>query len=72
MTPSRPQLETAGDSPELETLIRARYPILYIASWEEERVERALQEIAQRRGKRLVAVHTIEKDWTQTGNRIRP
>ena len=50
MTPPRPQLETAGDSQELETLIRARYPILSIASWEEERVERALQEIAQRRG----------------------
>lgn len=39
---------------ELEILIRARYPILYVASWEEERVERQLAEIAQRRGKRLV------------------
>ena len=39
---------------ELEILIRARYPILYVASWEEERVEKTLADIAQRRGKRLV------------------
>lgn len=39
---------------ELEILIRARYPILYVQSWEEERVEKALGDIAARRGKRLV------------------
>jgi len=39
---------------ELEILIRARYPILYVASWEEERVEACLAEVAQRRSKRLV------------------
>ncbi|MEW6282587.1 MAG: AAA family ATPase [Candidatus Eremiobacterota bacterium] len=39
---------------ELEILIRARYPVLYVASWEEERVEAALADIAQKRGKRLV------------------
>ena len=27
---------------ELETLIRARYPIIYVVSWEEKRVEDAL------------------------------
>ena len=37
---------TAVDSrTELEHLIRARYPIIYVASGEEERVEHALQEI---------------------------
>jgi len=46
--------EAAPVQSELEILIRARYPILYVSSWEEERVERALSEIAQRRGKRLV------------------
>ncbi len=38
---------------ELETLIRARYPILYIVSWEEKRVEDALRRIAQDRGKKI-------------------
>ena len=44
---------------ELETLIRARYPIIYVVSWEEQRVEDALREIALRRGKQLYA-------WTIT------
>jgi ATP-dependent 26S proteasome regulatory subunit len=37
---------------ELETLIRARYPLLYIVSWEEKRVEDALRAISAARGKR--------------------
>ncbi len=44
---------------ELDTLIRARYPIIYIVSWEEERVERALKTIADNRGKKLY-------QWTVT------
>ncbi len=38
---------------ELETLIRARYPLIYIVSWEEKRVEDALRTIAQARGKKI-------------------
>jgi SpoVK/Ycf46/Vps4 family AAA+-type ATPase len=38
---------------ELETLIRARYPIIYIVSWEEKRVEDALRAIARERGKKI-------------------
>jgi len=38
---------------ELEVLIRARYPILYVITWEEGRVERHLKEIAERRRKQL-------------------
>lgn len=38
---------------ELEILIRARYPIVYITSWEEERIEQILLRIAERRGKQL-------------------
>jgi len=38
---------------ELETLIRARYPIIYIVSWEEKRVEDTLREIAQNRSKKI-------------------
>lgn len=33
---------------EIEVLIRAKYPILYIVSWEERRVEKAVQEVAQK------------------------
>ncbi|HXT10710.1 MAG TPA: AAA family ATPase [Candidatus Angelobacter sp.] len=38
---------------ELETLIRARYPILYVVSSEELRVQSALMEIAKKRQKKL-------------------
>ena len=38
---------------EVETLIRARYPILYIVSAEESRVQQLVVEIAQRRQKRV-------------------
>lgn len=38
---------------ELETLIRAHYPIIYIVSWEEQRVEESLRRISQERGKKL-------------------
>jgi AAA+ superfamily predicted ATPase len=36
---------------ELDTLIRARYPVIYVVSWEEERVERRLLEISKQRKK---------------------
>ena len=38
---------------ELEVLIRARYPIIYLVSWEEERVEQYLSRIAQKRNKKV-------------------
>lgn len=38
---------------EIEILIRARYPIIYVVSWEEARVERQLREIAAKRNKQL-------------------
>ncbi len=38
---------------EIDVLIRARYPVIYISTWEEERVEKLLQEIAEKRNKRL-------------------
>ncbi|NIM05810.1 MAG: AAA family ATPase [Armatimonadetes bacterium] len=44
---------------EIDVLIRARYSLLYVVSPEENRVTRALAEIAHREGKRLLA-------WTET------
>jgi AAA+ superfamily predicted ATPase len=38
---------------EIEILLRARYPVLYIVTWEESRVEEALAQIARRREKKL-------------------
>jgi hypothetical protein len=38
---------------EIETLIRARYPILYIISSEEARVQELVMEVAQRRQKKV-------------------
>ena len=38
---------------EIETLVRARYPIIYIVSWEEKRVEDALKAIAGSRNKKI-------------------
>jgi len=45
---------------ELEVLIRARYPIIYVVSWEEERVMREIERIAAKRDKK-VYVWTISK-----------
>ena len=38
---------------ELDVLIRARYPIIYVTTWEEERVEQCLRKIAATRKKQL-------------------
>ena len=44
---------------ELNTLVRAKYPILYIVSWEERRIEQILRQVAAERHKRLYG-------WTLT------
>jgi AAA+ superfamily predicted ATPase len=49
---------------ELEVLIRARYPIIYVLSWEEERVANQLAQIATSRGKKF---HV----WTYTQGIVR-
>ena len=56
---SPPSRQPSPVEVELETLIRARYPIIYIVSWEEKRVEETIQEICQKRGKKMVV-------WTAT------
>ena len=45
---------------ELEILVRAKYPLIYLLSWEERRVEAMLRRVAAKRKKRLYA-------WTVTG-----
>ncbi|MFM8322604.1 MAG: AAA family ATPase [Chloroflexota bacterium] len=38
---------------ELDLLVRAKYPILYIVSWEERRIEAMLRTVAEQRRKKL-------------------
>ncbi len=40
---------------ELDTLVRARYPLIYLVSWEEQRLDTILDELARRHGKALIA-----------------
>src|SRR4051812_29607263 len=49
---------------ELEVLIRARYPIIYVLSWEEERVEKQIARIAATRNKKFYV-------WTCTEGIVR-
>ena len=51
--PAAPPAPIAGPKDELELLIRSRYPILYVVTWEEARVQHHLEEIATRRGKQM-------------------
>jgi ATP-dependent 26S proteasome regulatory subunit len=48
---------------DIENLIRARYPIIYVVSWEEQRVEATLRGVAERRRKQLFI-------WTTTNGLI--
>jgi len=40
---------------ELDTLVRARYPLIYLVSWEEQRIDAILDELAKRHGKGLLS-----------------
>jgi AAA+ superfamily predicted ATPase len=62
--PEKPPRKFSPQERELDVLIRARYPIIYIETWEEERVEQTLSGIAKKR----------EKDfylWTVTDGIVR-
>src|SRR5262245_41806524 len=45
----------AGSAREVEDLIKARYPLIYIVSSEEQRVEKALREFALKKERKLAA-----------------
>jgi SpoVK/Ycf46/Vps4 family AAA+-type ATPase len=48
-------MSSIPSSREIEDLIKARYPFIYVVSSEEERVEQALREIALRRERKMAA-----------------
>ena len=62
--PLAPAVKQSRD--ELEVLIRARYPIIYVVTWEEERLEQRLLEIAKKRNKSL-HVWTCSQGMVQFG-----
>jgi hypothetical protein len=51
---------------ELEVLPRARYPVIYVVTWEEARVEETLAQIARRRDKKLY-LWSVARGITQYG-----
>lgn len=59
--PAAPWLE------ELDILVRARYPLLYLVSWEEHRVDSILAELARSHGKALFH-WSIVKGLRSVGN----
>lgn len=65
-TVARPTPRRLSAQEELEVLIRARYPVIYVVSWEEERVERCLREIAEKREKNLY-VWTVTQGIVKSG-----
>jgi hypothetical protein len=55
LEPGPPHAGTPKFVTDLDTLIRARYPLVYLVSWEEQRLDGILQELAQSHGKALVS-----------------
>lgn len=51
---------------ELDTLIRARYPLVYLVTWEEQRLEAHLDQLAQQHGKALWS-WTVTRGLRRTG-----
>jgi hypothetical protein len=51
---------------EIDTLVRARYPLLYLVTWEEQRLDAILEAIADAHGKTLLT-WTVTKGLRRTG-----
>lgn len=64
--PTRRAARCPSAQQELDVLVRARYPIIYVVTWEEERVERCLREIGAARNKNLF-VWTITQGIVKSG-----
>src|SRR3990167_1771943 len=64
----KPRLARLKSGEELDYLIRARYPLIYVVSPEEDRGERTLRELkgVKRAGKRLLS-WTITRGWQGPG-----
>ncbi|MFA6318481.1 MAG: AAA family ATPase [Elusimicrobiota bacterium] len=56
---------------ELEVLIRARYPLVYLVSWEEARAERMLAALGRRQGKKAF-FWTFTQGFREAGGALDP
>ena len=65
----KPAAADIGETDELEVLIRARYPVIYVVSWEEGRVVRHMERIAARRKKSLY-LWSVTNGLRQAGTRV--
>ena len=57
---------------ELDTMVRARYPLIHLASWEEQRLDTVLEEMARTHGKALHAWSSTQGLRKITGARYVP
>jgi len=64
--PQGRRLRRSSAQEDLEILIRARYPIIYVVTWEERRVEHQLRQIAAKRKKQLYC-WTVTTGLTRSG-----
>jgi hypothetical protein len=68
--PASPPAAEAPTAPpfvtELDTLVRARYPLVYLVTWEEQRLEAILAELAQTHGKTALA-WSVAKGFRRLG-----
>jgi SpoVK/Ycf46/Vps4 family AAA+-type ATPase len=75
-TPAPPASAAAGSPPgfiqELDTLVRARYPLVWLVTSEEQRLETLLGELATRHGKALVGWSVTRGFRRLGGARTRP
>jgi hypothetical protein len=55
---------------EIEILVRARYPVIYVVSWEEGRVLESISGIAQEREKEMLCWSITEGIKTQSGKEV--
>src|SRR5512133_3868592 len=65
-SPSAAVAPPPGFARELDTLVRARYPLVYLVTWEEQRLDAHLDQLAQQHGKALWS-WTITKGLRRTG-----
>src|ERR1051325_1469341 len=54
---------------EIEVFIRARYPLLYLVTWEEERAEEKLLSIAKKMGKKVFC-WSVNRGLTEPGMKL--
>lgn len=60
---------TVGSSQEIEDLIRAAYPLIYIVSPEEERVEKKLKDVGDRRTRKFIK-WSVTEGFVEDGNAL--